>query len=174
MKKTFMGILGVLMVMFVGSGLGLAANGSGYGGGGHHGGNGSGSYHGGGGSGYHGGGNGGYHGGGATGTPYICEYGEDATVTGVVISVNLWGAGMVVALDEENTATVYGLGPWWYWDAQGIALPSVGDSVTVKIKHVEINGTERDVAMSITNDTTTKSISLRDPETCYPYWSGGR
>jgi len=162
MKKIFMNILGVLMVLFVSSGLGLAANG----GGGPHGGNG-------GGSGYHGGGSGGYHGGG-TGTPYICEYGEDATVTGVVTSVNLWGAGMVVALDEKNSATVYGLGPWWYWDAQGIALPSVSDKVTVKVKHVEINGTERDVAMSITNDTTAKTIPLRDPETCYPYWSGGR
>ncbi len=138
----------------------------GYGGGGYGGGHGGG----------HGGGYGGGHGGG---TPYICEYGEDKTYTGVVASVNLWGGGMVIAIDEESTVTVYGLGPWWYWDSEGVALPSVGDNVTVSTKDVVINGTTRSVAMSVTNNTVKDSegkpvtIVLRDPETCYPNWSGG-
>lgn len=88
-------------------------------------------------------------------------------------NVNLFGAGMVVAVDEETSVTLYGLGPWWYWEDQKTALPSVGDNVTVTVKHVLINGREMDVAMSITNNTTGESIVLRDPETCYSYWSIG-
>jgi len=159
MKKTLMGVTVFLAALFLAAGSGLAYNSAG-----HHGGNGGGQFGGG-----HGGGSG-----GGTGTPYICEYGEDATVSGVVASVNLWGMGMAVAIDEENTVTVYGMGPWWYWETQGVALPSVGDRVTVSIKHVLINQTERNVAMSLTNSTTGESISLRDAETCYPYWSAGR
>ena len=166
MRKTLMGMAAILAVLFLAAGPGLARNGGGYGSG----------YHGGSGGGAMGGGPGGTVGGsgGGTGTPYICEYGEDATVSGVVFSVNLWGAGMVVVVDAETSVTVYGLGPWWYWDAQGVALPSAGDNVTVSVKHVVINGAERDVAMSLTNNTTGESISLRDAETCYPYWSAGR
>ncbi len=55
-----------------------------------------------------------------------------------------------------------------------IGCPSVGDDVTVAVKHVLINGLEMDVAMSITDNTTGESITLRDTETCYPYWSTGR
>lgn len=153
-----------LAALFLAAGPGLARNGGGSGSGGQKGGAGGGFSDCSGGGGY----------GGGSGTPYICEYGEDATVSGVVTSVNLWGAGMVVAVDGENTITVHGLGPWWYWEAQGVALPSAGDRVTVLVKYVLINGIERNVAMSLTNSTTGESISLRDAETCYPYWSAGR
>jgi len=158
MKKILTGMAMVLMTLFLTAGAGLAYMEGGYGGGGgHHGG-------------YGGMGHGGGPGGG-TGTPYICEYGEDATVSGVVASINLFGTGMVVAVDQENAITVNGLGPYWYWEDQKIALPSVGDSVTVAVKHVVINGIEQDVAMSLTNNTTGEPIALRDAETCYPYWS---
>lgn len=163
MKKAFVGMVVFLTALFLAAGPGLARNGGGYGSGGQKGGTGgNGDCSGGGGT------------GGGSGTPYICEYGENATVSGVVSSVNLRGAGMVVAIDEENSTTVYGMGPWWYWDAQVVALPSAGDSITVSVKHVVINGAERDVAMSLTNNTTGESISLRDTETCYPYWSAGQ
>ena len=161
MKKSLFCISVGLMILFVGSGSAFARHGGGQGGGGQ------------GGGGYSGGG--GYCGG--TGIPYICDGASDK-YTGSVTAINVYGAGLGanMTIDENGVAyTVFGLGPWWFWNAEGGNLPAVGDTVTVTVMKIEISGTERIVAMSVTvtDDEGTKTIQLRDTETCYPNWAGG-
>lgn len=92
------------------------------------------------------------------------------TIEGTVTSYGPFG-GMVV---DNGTAavTVYGLGPVWYWAAEGVDSPAIGDVVTVDARDVEFLNATRTIGVSITIDNQT--IALRDPETGCPLWRGGR
>ena len=169
MKKSLFCVLMGLMILFAGSSFALARHGGGQGSGGGYGGGG----YGGGGGGY-GGGGGGYCDG--TGIPYICE-GEDILpiTAGIVDAINIYGAGLganMTVKDGDTTVTIFGLGPWWFWRNNGVNLPAKGDIVGVTAKTIEIGGTERIVAMSVTV-ADAEPLQLRDPDTCYPNWAGG-
>ena len=160
MKKSLFCVLMGLMILFVGSGSAFARHGGGQGGG-----QGSGQ------GGQGGQGGGGYCGG--TGIPYICE--GTSEYTGTVTAINIYGAGLGANLTIDDTHTIFGLGPWWFWNDNDVNLPAVGDIVTVDAMEIEISGTTRVVAMSVTvtDNEGTATIQLRDPDTCYPNWAGG-
>ena len=125
MRKGFsIGVM-VLMIMFLSYGAGLSRRGNG----------GQGSSGQGGGGGYYAGG----------GTSIVCS-GDPVTIEGIVSDVSYSGSGMEV----DGTVSVYGIGPYWYWDFLGIDRPDVGDEVTVEGMEVEFGGSKRIIAMSIT------------------------
>jgi len=96
-----------------------------------------------------------------SGTPF--------TYSGTVVSVNYYtGGGLVLATDSGNQ-TLYGIGPYWYWDQQGYTWPQVGDIVTGQGYTVDLGGTERNILMSITT-ADGRSLQLRDPDTGRPLW----
>jgi hypothetical protein len=155
MKKVLASGVVVLMVLFLSAGLGLA-KGHGAGGGA------------GGGSGI--GGGGGSCGG--TGISVICT-GEDVTLEGIVTDANT-GSG----LEISGTDTVYGIGPYWFWENAGMIRPVTGDEVSVNAKKVTFNETTiRIIAMSITVNGGNE-LQLREPCVVdvggWPLWSGGR
>lgn len=96
----------------------------------------------------------------ASGTPFSTE--------GTVKEIGQFGRGAVIDTGTE-TVTVYGLGPIWYWESQGLSYPAVGENV--KIDGMEItlsDGTTRKVATSVSIGGTT--VTLRDAQTGYPAW----
>jgi hypothetical protein len=86
------------------------------------------------------------------------------------------GQGMVLALADGTTATVYGIGPIWYWDVQEIDRPTVGEEVSSVGYTVDFNGEYRNIlmTMTVTVDGMATPIQLRDPGTGAPLWRGGR
>ncbi|MEI6127726.1 MAG: hypothetical protein WCQ99_14365 [Pseudomonadota bacterium] len=85
-----------------------------------------------------------------------------AFCTGSGITVDT-GAGLV---------SVYGIGPWWYWDAQQMDRPKVGDTVSIDAQDVPLSTGVETFAIAITiNDET---IQLRDGTTGCPLWQGCR
>jgi hypothetical protein len=89
--------------------------------------------------------------------------------TGDVISVNVPGQGVVLALIDRNVA-VHGLGPLWYWDAQGWSLPAVGQAVKVLGWRVRYQERIFYVARSLAFGGRT--LQLRRPEDGLPVWHG--
>ena len=79
------------------------------------------------------------------------------------------GAGMTIQTDA-GIQTVFGLGPIWYWDANNIDRPELGESVSTMVSGVTVS--DRKVIMSITIDGQT--LQLRDSATCLPVWRGKR
>ena len=142
------GILGVL-VLFLSAGLGLAGNGKSGGG------QGKGT-------------------GGGTGISIVCA-GTPVIITGAVSAVAYNGSGMVVSQGSEDV-TIYGIGPYWYWEYQGLEPPEVGEAVTVSGMEVDFNGTLRIVAMSITVDDGTAQLreACADGSGGQPLWRGLR
>lgn len=84
----------------------------------------------------------------------------------------LTGGGLTLAT-ESGSVTVYGFGPWWYWEQQGVNWPQVGDSLGVTGYTVELDGVATNILMTATT-MDGKTIQLRDPETGWPLWIGGR
>jgi hypothetical protein len=140
-----------------------------------HGGFGNGNGNGGGngnGSGYgngNGNGNGGGNGNGNGPIHNILE-GVPFSYTGTVVSIGLWRDGTVISTDSEDV-TVYGLGPWRYWDSLGVNMPDIGNVVTVNGFNVDFNGVSKNVLMSVIIDGVT--VELRDSETGTPLWRNG-
>ncbi len=144
------GILGVL-VLFLSAGLGLAGNGKSGGG------QGTGT-------------------GGGTGISIVCT-GTLVEITGTVSVVAYNGSGMVVSQeDDKPDVTIYGIGPYWYWESLGMEPPDVGEDVTVLGMEVDFNGTLRIVAMSITVDGETALLreACVDGSGGQPLWRGLR
>lgn len=107
---------------------------------------------------------------GRGGIPFINILdGEPFTYTGEIVSLGYFGKGTVIST-EDGEVTLYGLGPLWYWDSQGISRPEVGDSIKVNGYTVEYNDIQRNVVTSITIGDET--IELRNAETGAPLWRG--
>ena len=142
------GILGAL-VLFLSAGLGLAGNGK----------SGGGQWKG---------------TGGGTGISIVCT-GTLVTITGTVLDVAYNGSGMVVSQGSEGEdVTIYGIGPYWYWESLGMVPPDVGEKVTVLGMEVDFNGTLRIVAMSITVNGKTAELREEcvDGSGGQPLWRG--
>lgn len=98
--------------------------------------------------------------------------GEAVTVAGTVSSVLYNGDGMEIDTGA-GVVTVYGFGPYRYWDQVGVDRPEVGDAVTVKAYNVTYSdGTVRTIAASVT--VGDEEVTLRDAATGAPLWRGGR
>ena len=80
---------------------------------------------------------------------------------------------MKLSLADGSTADIFGIGPIWYWQLNSVDRPTVGEEVSVSGFTVEYNeGVFRNIAMTITVDG--EAVQLRDPNTGYPLWRGGR
>lgn len=92
--------------------------------------------------------------------PVIAE-GEPVVISGTVFETVAAGAGLSVDTGTE-IVTVYGIGPVWYWDSQGVARPEDGEPIQIDaLRLVYSDGTERLIAVTILVDGET--IALRDP-----------
>ncbi len=117
-------------------------------------------------------------GGNATGPVYgptlaqdICES-EVVTVSGVVVEATLYGQGGVVVSSDSGLVTVYGIGPFRYWDELGIARPGVSEEVEITAYNVIFSdGSERLMADTVWINGE-EPVDLRD-EYCLPSWRRG-
>ncbi len=98
--------------------------------------------------------------------------GEPVSISGIVTAVPSPGnPGLKIDTGTE-TVTVYGLGPFWFWERMGVAYPAVGEEVSVEGYKVTLNdGSERIIATRIT--VSGQTINLRDDDG-RPAWRGGR
>ncbi|WP_373500926.1 hypothetical protein [Desulfococcus sp.] len=112
----------------------------------------------------------GYGAGDGTGPIHDVLSGEQPVpITGTVKNVGPFFEGLEIDTGSDETITVYGIGPLFYWDSIGIARPVVGDVITVNGVDVAFSdGSTRTVAISITIGTDT--IPLRDEKTGLPLW----
>ncbi len=96
--------------------------------------------------------------------------GEAVTVTGTVATVLYNGDGIEID-NGSQVVTVYGFGPYWYWNQIGVDHPAVSDAVTVKAYNVTYSdGTVRTIAASVIVDG--EEVALRDGATGAPLWRG--
>lgn len=105
---------------------------------------------------------------GGTATYNICD-GASQTITGKVVNFGWPINGLEINTGSVNE-TVYGVGPYWYWDSKNIDIPEIGEPVTAVVSAVTVS-TEK-VILSLTLGADT--IQLRDTATCQPLWRGGR
>lgn len=108
--------------------------------------------------------------GGCTGPILSCS-GFVETITGTVASLGVPGGGLVVRT-ETSTETLFGIGPYWYWEGSGMDRPEVGETVTIAAETVTIGSETKKVIVSITIGDQT--LDLRDASTCLPLWRGQR
>lgn len=93
--------------------------------------------------------------------------GEAVSVNGTVSQIG-YHQGMTVDTGEQSV-TVYGIGPVWYWNSVGADRPVVGDQVGVEGRKVTFSdGTERIIAVNLT--VGEESIALRDQDSGLPLW----
>lgn len=99
-----------------------------------------------------------------TGISIVCS-GTPVEITGLVSDINYAGSGLEVAIDESTVVTVYGIGPYHYWALMGVDRPEIGDPISISGMEVDLNGTLKIVAMSITigEETDEQTIELREP-----------
>ena len=94
--------------------------------------------------------------------------GTPVTITGDVIGIGNHD-GLVVDT-TGGPVTVYGIGPEWYWEKNGVDRPDIKDIVTVNTYEVFFSDGGRLIASSITIDG--KTLTLRDAATGCPLWRG--
>lgn len=93
--------------------------------------------------------------------PMIAE-GEPVSISGTVFEVAGAGDGLVVDTGDGVLVTVYGIGPFWYWESLGVPRPDVGEAIQIDaFRLVYSDGTERLIAVAMVVDG--EMISLRDP-----------
>ncbi len=106
---------------------------------------------------------------GGTATYNICD-GTSQAITGKVVNFGWPINGLEISTGAATNTTVYGVGPYWYWDSKNIDMPEIGEPVTAVVSAVTVS-TEK-VILSLTLGADT--IQLRDTATCQPLWRGGR
>jgi hypothetical protein len=95
--------------------------------------------------------------------------GVPVEASGVVAEVGLQGQGIKIDTGNGVVLTIYGLGHYRFWEDQGIARPSVGETIDVSAYEITLtDGTTRLIAVSITVNGQT--VQLRDPDTGMPLW----
>jgi len=62
------------------------------------------------------------------------------TIIGAISSMT--GDGLVIAIGEDETVNVYGMGPAAYWASQGVDFPKVNDEVVITAYVVKIDDEE--------------------------------
>jgi hypothetical protein len=105
--------------------------------------------------------------GNGTGPIHDILSGTPFTISGTIVTM-VPGQGVEIAATDGMTYTVYGLGPVWYWENQGVDRPAVGDTVEVTGFIVNYNGEIRYIATTVTIYGNT--VLLRDATTGTPLW----
>ncbi len=75
--------------------------------------------------------------------------GAPVTFGGAVVDIGPSGNGLVINTGTEEVV-VFGLGPLWYWEKNGVDRPEVGEVVTVSAYAVSFSEATRYIAASIT------------------------
>lgn len=108
--------------------------------------------------------------------------GEPVTISGTVSNVGTYGEGVQIDTGDA-IVTVYGIGPLFYWEDQGIARLSVDeDIIVVGVTVAFSDGSTKIVAESISIGGEIiggeiiggETIQLRDKETGLPLWRQNR
>lgn len=94
----------------------------------------------------------------------ICS-GAAEVIVGTVVNYGIPGNGLELKVGD-TIVNVYGIGPYWYWERQGIEMPEIGETVTATVSKI----TTADVKVLIKLATGAEEIQLRDPNTCQPLW----
>ena len=96
---------------------------------------------------------------------FIENVGEPVAITGIVYECGARGSGIQIDTGDE-IVSVFGKGPIWYWQAQDVDFPEVGDTVTIYAYEITFSdGTVKLVADSIDlDDDEIADIDLRDDE----------
>lgn len=99
-----------------------------------------------------------------------CAVLEQGSGTGEVVTC-CDGQGFVVKIDGELVKLV-GLGPVWFWEANGYDRPQIKDEVTVWWNVVRCGSVEQNVlvALDYVNDNITAALELRN-ENNVPLWN---
>ena len=93
------------------------------------------------------------------------------SISGTVMEVGYNGNGYVVDTGAEPV-NVFGIGPSRYWDDMGMALPQVGEPITVEVCWITFSDrTSKAIATSASIAGT--EIVLRDADTGQPAWRRG-
>ena len=108
-------------------------------------------------------------GGGQGGGFFNITSGEPFEYSGTVLGCDP-GQGMTIET-ANGEVEIVGIGPYFYWEDQGVQRPAAGDHLVVTGYKVEANGGERNVAMAITLEGE-KTVQLRDEKTGVPLWRG--
>jgi WD40 repeat protein len=96
----------------------------------------------------------------------ICD-----TVSGTLAEVTYNGSGYILDTGSD-TLTLYGMGPVSYWDALGVALPQVGETLDAEVCWVTFSDTTtKAIATAVTLSDGTL-VELRDASTGQPLWRG--
>ena len=100
--------------------------------------------------------------------PAFCSIegvGESIAISGTIYECDANGSGIQIDTGEE-IVSVFGKGPVWYWEQQGVAFPEVGETVTINAFEITFSdGTVKLVAESIDFDGDEMAdIDLRDDE----------
>lgn len=102
----------------------------------------------------------------------IYEATSPISIEGIVTAVAVPGGGIMIETEtsetETSVETVYGIGPEWYWQAEGLERPTIADSVSVEGYALSFLTGTKIIAMSLTIGGET--LELRDPETGCPLW----
>ncbi len=98
----------------------------------------------------------------------ICS-GAPEVITGTVINYGMPGNGLELKVGD-SLITLYGMGPYWYWERQNVDMPEIGETVTAVVSNI----TTTDYKVILQLNTVNEGIQLRDPNTCQPLWRGGR
>ena len=104
------------------------------------------------------------------------EMGTELEITGTVVSIG-GKAGLVIEVAGGTQVTIDGIGPAWYWEANNIDRPEIGETIIANVYEVPFSDATRNLAVSITilgPDATSETIQLRDPESGCPLWRGGK
>jgi hypothetical protein len=105
------------------------------------------------------------------------EKGEVVEITGVIVKTGHQQSIVVETTLEtlqKIKVKIHGIGPNWYWEANGIDKPDIGETVTVKAFAVPFADPTRYLAAVITigevDTEGAQTIELRDLTTGCPLW----
>ena len=108
--------------------------------------------------------------------------GEPVTISGTVSNVGTYGEGVQIDTGDA-IVTVYGIGPLFYWEDQGIARLSVDDGYhsrrgygCLQRRFYEIVAESINIGGEIINGEISggETIQLRDKESGLPLWRQNR
>ncbi len=103
-------------------------------------------------------------------TPYLLS-GTPITITGIVQSVPYPPSQGIQIDTGDEVVTVYGIGPIWFWQQNGVPYPTVGEDIVVDGYEITyVDGTQRIVATQVT--ISGQTIVLRGDDG-RPQWRGG-
>jgi len=96
--------------------------------------------------------------------------GEIVTITGIMAIMG-YHQCMVVETSDKTQVKICGIGPNWYWEANNIDKPDIGESVIVDAFAVPFADATRYIAATITvGENDPQTIGLRDLTTGCPLW----